>query len=338
MNSKRLIIAGMGSIGLRHARLYSPLPGLQVEVCDSREEGLREARTLLPDAPQWNDYSAAIASRPDYVLIATPHQAHAEMTCLALKNGCRVLCEKPMSHRLDEASRMTACARETSLPLAIGFHLRFHPSVVRLRAMLQSGEAGDLLSVRYRVDSLVTLENSRSRYQEHLHGALLMDYSHGLDLLHHLLGASPAQMHAQGTAGTISGYSANPLVFSALFSYPAFQAELHLSYTGKPEIHCLELATTRFNIRLELNSGSFIRHRTTDGAMEDLSFAFERDALYLAQWEAFQDFCDGLPSPICSAEQALETNRIMSRLIEDLDRGASPSPFPIIPAIQLTCS
>jgi len=338
MNSKRLIIAGMGSIGLRHARLYSSLPGLQVEVCDSREEGLREARALLPDAAQWSDYSAAVASRPDYVLVATPHQAHAEMACLALENGCRVLCEKPMSHHLDEASLMTTCARKTGSPLAIGFHLRFHPSVVRLRAMLQSGEAGDLLFVRYRVDSLVTLENSRSRYQAHLPGALLMDYSHGLDLLHHLLGKPPVRMLAQGMAGEIAGYSANPLVFDALFSYPSLQAELHLSYTGKPEIHCLELTTSKFNIRLELNSGAFVLHHVADGTCEDLSFAFERDALYLAQWQAFQDFCEGLPSPICSAEQALETNRVMAGLIDFLERDAAPVPSPASPAIQLAYS
>lgn len=338
MNSKRLIIAGMGSIGLRHARLYSSLPGLQVEVCDSREAGLGEARTLLPDAPQWSDYAAAVASRPDYVLIATPHQAHSEMACLALENGCRVLCEKPMSHHLDEASLMTSCARETGSPLAVGFHLRFHPSVVRLRAMLQSGEAGRLLSIRYRVDSLVTLENSRSRYQSHLPGALLMDYSHGLDLLHHLLGEPPVRMSAQGMAGEIAGYSANPLVFGALFSYPSLQAELHLSYTGKPEVHCLELTTSKYNIRLELNSGAFVRHHIADGTSEDLSFAFERDALYLAQWQAFQDFCEGKPSPICSAEQALESNRIMALLIEFLEHDAPPAPSPAFPAIQLAYS
>jgi len=338
MNSKRLIIAGMGSIGLRHARLYSALPGLKVEICDSRQEGLREAGALLPDAPQWSDYSAAIASRPDYVLIATPHQSHAEMACLALENGCRVLCEKPMSHRLDEASCMTACARETEAPLAVGFHLRFHPSVVRLRAMLQSGEAGNLLFARYRVDSLVTLENSRSRYQEHLPGALLMDYSHGIDLLHHLLNEAPRRVLALGTAGTISGYSANPLVFDALFSYPSFQAELHLSYTGKPEIHCLEITTSRFNIRLELNSGSFVRHHINEGITEDLSVAFERDALYLAQWQAFQDFCDNLPSPICSAEQALETNRTMSQLLEHIEHHDAPAASATSPAIQLAYS
>lgn len=338
MNPKRLIIAGMGSIGLRHARLYSALPSLNVEICDSREAGLHEARMLLPNAPQWSDYSAAIASRPDYVLIATPHQAHAEMACLALENGCRVLCEKPMSHHLDEASQMTSCARETGSPLAIGFHLRFHPSVVRLRAMLQSRDAGDLIFIRYRVDSLVTLENSRSRYQTHLPGALLMDYSHGLDLLHHLLGRPPERMFAQGVAGEIAGYSANPLVFDALFSYPSLQAELHLSYTGKPEVHCVEVTTSKFNIRLELNSGTFVRHQVADGTCEDLSFTFERDALYLAQWQAFEDFCDGLPSQICSAEQALETNRIMARLINLLERDPELASSPTFPAIQLSCS
>lgn len=332
MSKRRLIIAGMGSIGLRHARLYSQLPDLQVEVCDSREAGLGEARALLPDVVTWTDYSAALDSQPDFVLVATPHQLHAPMACQALALGVRVLCEKPMSHRLDEAEQMVAASRANATPLAVGFHLRFHPSIVRLKAMLESGELGTVLFARYCVDSLITLENSRSRYQAELHGALLMDYSHGLDLLIHLLGAKPSRVEARGTAGSIAGYHANPLVLSGILEYPeARHAELHLSYAGKPEVHRLELITSHFNLRLELNSGRFIRHRVSDGTTEDLSLEYERDSLYQAQWQAFEQFCEGKVSPICSAEQALSVNQTLNELLHSLEKSsASLSPTAVL--------
>jgi len=319
MSAKRLIIVGMGSIGLRHAGLYSSLPHLRVEVCDAREEGLAEARAIIPTVPTWNDYAAALDSQPDYVLIATPHQMHADMACLALEKGVRVLCEKPMSHRLDEAARMVDASRTTGTPLAVGFHLRFHPSIVLLKAMLDSGEAGKLLFARYRVDSLVTLENSRSRYQAHLPGALLMDYSHGLDLLAYLFATMTADVHARGIPGSIEGFSANPLIISAILAYADFQVELHLSYTGKPEVHCLELVTSKYNIRLELNGSTFIRHRISDGRAEDLSPEYERNRLYLAQWQAFEEFCAGHPTSVCTADQAVEVNRTMAALLETLN-------------------
>lgn len=320
MKNRRLIIAGMGSIGLRHARLYSQLPHMQVEVCDSREAGLAEARQLLPEVGTWSDYAAALDSQPDFVLVATPHQLHAPMVCRALERGIRVLCEKPMSHRLKEAEQMVTASQTTGTAFAVGFHLRFHPAIIRLKAMLESGELGTVLFTRYCVDSLVTLENSRSRYQAELRGALLMDYSHGLDLLIHLLDAVPTRVEARGTAGRIAGYQADPLILSGILEYDApYHAELHLSYTGKPEVHRLEILTSHFNVRLELNGGTFIRHRISDGSLEDLSLDYERDSLYQAQWQAFEAFCEGSPSPICTSSQALRVNQALDALLQSLD-------------------
>jgi len=316
--SKRLVIVGMGSIGLRHARLYSPLDGLTVEVCDPRPEGLQELLTQVPDTRCWTDFQEMLKSKPDYLLIATPHHLHAGMTCAALHRGIPVLCEKPLSHRLDEAEKMARTAEETGVPLAVGFHLRFHPAVRRLSQMLESGEIENLLFVRYCVDSLITLENSRSRYQSNLPGALVMDYSHGLDLLFHLLQKEPSRISARGVEGEILGFQANPLLLSGILSYDGgLQAELHLSYTGKPEVHTLELVSRKFRLILELNSGNFQQTWVEDGAVTDLSVPYNRDALYLKQWQSFQDYCDQKSGTICSFDEAVKASRLMDRLLAE---------------------
>ncbi len=316
--SKRLVIVGMGSIGLRHARLYSALDGLTVEVCDPRPEGLEELLTQVPGTRCWMDFQEMLESKPDYLLIATPHHLHAGMTCAALNRGIPVLCEKPLSHRLDEAEKMARTAQETGVPLAVGFHLRFHPSVRRLQQMLESAEVENLLFVRYCVDSLITLENSRSRYQATLPGALMMDYSHGMDLLFHLLQKEPSSIYARGVDGEILGFQASPLLLSGVLSYDeGLQAELHLSYTGKPEVHTLELVSSKFRLLLELNSGNFYQTHVKDGAVTDLSVPYNRDALYLNQWQSFQDYCDGESGAICSFDEALKANRLMDRLLAE---------------------
>jgi hypothetical protein len=87
-----------------------------------------------------------------------------------------------------------------------------------------------------------------------------MDYSHGLDLLLHLSDRAPDKICAMGLPGSIAGFSANPLLVSAILGYKdGFQSELHLSYTGKPEVHTLEMLTDRGSLAVELNSGKFHR-------------------------------------------------------------------------------
>jgi predicted dehydrogenase len=314
----RVLVVGMGSIGLRHARLYAALPDTTVEVCESRPEGLEEARRQAPAVKCWTDYHAALDSKPDYVVIATPHQAHASMSIAALGKGIPVLCEKPMSHDLAEAETMMAASRRHQTPLAVGYCLRFHPGLQRLRKLLTSGEIGSVLYARYCVDSLAALENSRSRYQATLPGALFMDYSHGLDLLFHLTGEIPATVAIQGLGGTVAGLKADPILCSAIFVYEKrLQAELHMSYVLKPEIHTLQLIGERLGVLVELNSGQIEIHDIREKTLQRITLPYERDPLYVQQWHAFRDFCQGRPSDLCTGEEALKTNQLMDRLLSN---------------------
>jgi len=306
----------MGSIGLRHARLYAVLPDTIVEVCESRPEGVEEARRQSPGVKCWLDYQAALDSKPDYVVIATPHQAHAPMTIAALERGIPVLCEKPMSHDLAEAEKMMAASRRHQTPLAVGYSIRFHPGLLYLRKLLAAGDVGPLIFARYCVDSLGALGNSRSRYQATLPGAIFMDYSHGLDLLFHLTGKIPATLATRGISGNLGELKADPILFSGILGYEKnLQAELHMSYVLKPEIHTLQVIGERLGVLVELNSGRIEIHDIKESTLQTIVLPYERDPLFVQQWNAFRGFCLGQPSDICTGEEALKTNQLMDRLL-----------------------
>ena len=314
--SVRVLVVGMGSIGLRHARLYAALPDTLVEVCESRPEGVEEARRQSPTVKCWPDYQTALDAKPDYVVVATPHQAHSAMSIAALEKGIPVLCEKPMSHNLAEAEKMLAASQRYKTPLAVGYALRFHPGLQHLRKLLTSGEVGPLLFARYCVDSLIALGNSRSRYQATLPGALFMDYSHGLDLLFHLTGKIPTTLATRGIAGNLGELKADPILFSGILGYEkTLQAELHLSYVLKPEIHTLQVIGEHLGVLVELNSGRMEIHDIRKNTLQSIILPYERDPLYVQQWLAFRDFCLGQPSDLCTGEEALKTNQLMDRLL-----------------------
>jgi predicted dehydrogenase len=314
--SVRVLVVGLGSIGLRHARLYTALPDTVVEVCEQRPEGVEDLRRQSPTVKCWPDYQTALDSKPDYVVIATPHQAHAAMTIAALERGIPVLCEKPMSHDLLEAEKMMAASRRHNTPLAVGYSLRFHPGFQHLRKLLASGEVGPLLFTRYCVDSLGALGNSRSRYQATLPGALFMDYSHGLDLLFHLTGKLPSTLMTRGIGGNLGELKADPILFSGILGYENnLQAELHLSYVLKPEVHTLQVIGERLGVMVELNSGRMEIHDIRENTLQSIVLPYERDPLFVQQWKEFRSFCLGRPSNLCTGEEALKTNQLMNRLL-----------------------
>ena len=74
----------------------------------------------------------ALLDDPDVeaVVIATPHDTHAELAARALAAGRHVWCEKPLALTEDELDAVEKAWRESGAQLAIGFNRRWSPAVL----------------------------------------------------------------------------------------------------------------------------------------------------------------------------------------------------------------
>ena len=70
------------------------------------------------------------------MVIATPHDTHAELAALALKDGRHVWCEKPLALTMDELAEIEAAWEASGRQLMIGFNRRWSPAVKIARTML----------------------------------------------------------------------------------------------------------------------------------------------------------------------------------------------------------
>ena len=70
------------------------------------------------------------------VVIATPHDTHAELAALALKDGRHVWCEKPVALSTDELAQVEAAWEASGRQLMIGFNRRWSPAVLPAQAAL----------------------------------------------------------------------------------------------------------------------------------------------------------------------------------------------------------
>jgi predicted dehydrogenase len=143
-------------------------------------------------------YAALIADPEiDAIYVPLPNSLHACWTIEALRAGKHVLCEKPLAANAREAEQMARVADETGRMLVEGFHYRYHPLAARMKAIVDSGELGQIRHIE--AEFSVPLLKPRSiQYRYDLGGGATMDTGcYAINLVRFLAGAEPEVARAK---------------------------------------------------------------------------------------------------------------------------------------------
>lgn len=146
----RVAVVGLGPIGNLHARLHQEDALVElVGVCDRVPERAASGGARY-GVPSFTDTEKMLASlRPDIVSIATGgfeySSDHYAPTMQALRHGCHVLCEKPLSNDLAHAREMVDFARQQNRCFGVDFNHRFTPAALTAKRWLDEGQIGHLL-------------------------------------------------------------------------------------------------------------------------------------------------------------------------------------------------
>lgn len=322
MTTARVIIIGCGSIGRRHARLLARRGDVAVELCDSYAENLARSLDETGQRPTYRTFGEAIATRPDIVVIATPHDLHAEQTIRSLAAGAHVLCEKPMSDTAASARRMLAAAQASDRVFCVGFQQHFNPALQRVRDLIQAGTLGTLLHVYWHIGTYRTLLNSGSRYQAHVEGALFLDYVHQPDLLYWWLGRKPSAVSAYGVRGGALELQSDPNVVDMVLEFDKeMLAIIHLNYVQHPERAFCEVMGDKKWLSFDMKTNTLRTGVHESESESSLSFSFERDVMYEAEHQAFLDAIAGKRPPESPAEDAIVAQEIVAAALESWRQG-----------------
>ena len=130
--AKRVLVVGLGNMGLSHARAYAKLPGFESRASVPAACTLWPGRRRSPAAATFTSFDDALATTtPDIVSINTFPDTHAEYAIKAMEAGAHVFVEKPLAETVAEAERVVETAVRTKRKLVIGYILRHHPSWLR---------------------------------------------------------------------------------------------------------------------------------------------------------------------------------------------------------------
>jgi predicted dehydrogenase len=181
---------GLGAIGRLHIATWNALEVQPAALADAVPATL-EAAIAEHGAEGFDDGIALITSGTvDIVSICTPPLFHRELAIAAAESGVAVLCEKPLARTAEDAEAIVEAVERTGTLFTVGFCHRFEPAIERLKAMIDGGELGDVMTFRNRFAGLKADAHTTWFGNPKLSGGGVMaDTSvHSIDLFRHLVG------------------------------------------------------------------------------------------------------------------------------------------------------
>jgi predicted dehydrogenase len=212
--------AGLGYWGPNLARNFDDLADL-VWLCDL-DPVVRDRYAARFPSTRMTDRWEDILEDPevDAVAIATPVPLHYPMAKQALEAGKHVFVEKPPAMRGVEMEELCALAHEQERVLLPGHLLLYHPGVQKLKALIESGELGDVLCIYGNRQNLGKIRRDEN--------ALWSLGVHDLSVVLFLIEEEPEEVWAHGNSFLTPG------VEDVVFCYLRFPsgkiAHMHLSW------------------------------------------------------------------------------------------------------------
>lgn len=307
----KILIAGLGSIGLRHLRNFQDINAGEFVLLRSGRGTLADAELVgLPTERHLED--ALEGHQPDIVIVSNPTALHLDIAIPAAAAGCHLLLEKPISHTMDGVAALTEIVLKKNLKVLVGFQFRFHPGLRHIKALLESEAIGAVTSIHVHWGEYLPAwhpwEDYRVGYAARgdLGGGVLLTLCHPFDYLRWLMGevASVSAMTAQqGGLGLEVEDTANTLL---RFESGALGI-VHLDYIQRPPTHTLHITGERGRILWDNADGDVHWYQSDTETWETLKMPsdFERNTLFVEEAKHFIDCIESDTAPCVNLQDGI---------------------------------
>ena len=151
--SDKLLIAGIGVGGKGESDLNSFYQSGKAEIaflCDVDDRRAKASRQRFPKAKYYKDYRELFDKESknfDAVSVSTPDHNHAVQTMAAMERGKHVYVQKPLTHDIYEARKLTEAASEYKVVTQMGNQGASGDGVRKMKEWYDAGIIGDVEEV-----------------------------------------------------------------------------------------------------------------------------------------------------------------------------------------------
>ncbi|MHA1380804.1 MAG: Gfo/Idh/MocA family oxidoreductase [Candidatus Helarchaeota archaeon] len=190
MAKRNIAIIGCGSWGKNLIRNFYELNALHT-ICDIDESKLQVFQKKYSDIKISVDYKELLRNAEiKAIVIATPAASHYNLSKEALLSGKDVFIEKPIALNYKEGEEVVSIAHEKNKILMVGHILEYHPAIIKLKEIIDSGDLG---KINYIYSNRLNLGKFRTEEN------ILWSFApHDISTIIYLLGEMPNKVAAHG--------------------------------------------------------------------------------------------------------------------------------------------
>jgi predicted dehydrogenase len=145
MNKIKWGILGCGDVTeIKSGPAFNLVPNSELVAVMRRDAVKAEDYAKRHGVPKWYGNADDLINDPvvNAIYVATPPNAHAELTIKALKAGKPVYVEKPMALNFEECQHMIQASEKYNTPLFVAYYRRALPGFLKVKELVENGSIG----------------------------------------------------------------------------------------------------------------------------------------------------------------------------------------------------
>lgn len=316
----RVAVVGTGSIGERHLRCFQATGRAEVIACEPNRD-LGPAVAERYGCRWFATVEEALASGEgiDAAILCTPAHLHIPVALQCVEAGLHLLIEKPLAVSEEGIPQLQEAARERKRVVRVAYTMRSHPLYQRLRQRLgEIGEPKQWVSTHGQHFPTFRPAYRQTYYTRHASGggAIQDALTHNLHAAEWLLGPFTSIM-ADAERLVLEGVEVEDCVHLSGRMRGGVLASFALNQFQAPNETFLTIHGTGGSLRADLGRGRIGRflYGDSDWCWETLP-PVERDAVFVAQANAFLDALAGCPDDLSTLEEGHQTLKVNLAALE----------------------
>ena len=333
---------GLGAVGQRHLRNLSKLLGDDLQVSAYRVRRLpRVVTESLQIEPHVNveqqyqikafeDLDRALDDKPNLALICNPSSLHMSVALRVARAACNLFLQKPRPHNFDGVEELIGEVEKRRLVGLVGYQLRYHPCIKRLKVLVRDGAVGRVIAVRMEAGEYLpdwhTYEDYRQTYaaRRELGGGVVLTQIHDMDLVYSLFGL-PERLFALGgrlTRLEIDVEDTASILMQCRIDGQILPIHLQQDYIQRPPSRRYEFIGDSGKIQVDLRAPSLTAYDRNGQLLEQTVFTdFKRNQLFLDQTAHLLACCRGEQAPNVPIRDGAQSLRMALAAKESMATG-----------------
>ncbi len=278
------------------------------------------------EVAQYFDLDDAIASfRPDAVFITNPNHLHYGIALKVAQYALPMFIEKPLVHDLRLASGIRDAISSNHIPVMVGYNLRFHPLLKKMKELCEAGAIGAALAADVVVGENIAdwhpWENYLDTYAPYKKtgGGVILCFSHDVDYTYWFFG-KPVRIQAAGGKITPLGGDGEDMVKS-LWNYQNGPiVSVHMDYWQRPPARRFSIIGDRGTLHWDYHLRILQKIDHSSKRIEAFSVpdGFDRNDMFIKEARHFIECIEAHTEPLINFEQGADVLEICMQIKEAL--------------------